>query len=63
MPELFKWVQQAGRVPDEDMRRTFNMGVGMVMVVGPEQLDAALREVPDAFPLGVVTGQQGVRYV
>lgn len=35
----------AGNVPLDDMRRTFNMGVGMIMVVDPKDVDAALKEV------------------
>jgi phosphoribosylaminoimidazole (AIR) synthetase len=37
LPPLFRWLQEAGNVPLDDMRRTFNMGVGMIMVVSPNQ--------------------------
>ncbi|OVA02568.1 AIR synthase related protein [Macleaya cordata] len=40
VPAVFKWIQKAGRVEDAEMSRTFNMGIGMVLVVSPE---AALR--------------------
>ncbi|KAF5837749.1 phosphoribosylformylglycinamidine cyclo-ligase, partial [Dunaliella salina] len=62
VPDLFQWVQKAGNVPIDNMRRTFNMGVGMIMVVDPADVDAALKEVPDAFPLGKVVKEVGVHY-
>jgi phosphoribosylformylglycinamidine cyclo-ligase len=45
VPPLFRWLQEAGRVPADEMRRTFNMGLGMILVVGPERADAALEEL------------------
>jgi phosphoribosylformylglycinamidine cyclo-ligase len=41
VPPVFQLVQQAGQVEDAEMLRTFNMGVGMVAVIGPDSLDAA----------------------
>jgi phosphoribosylformylglycinamidine cyclo-ligase len=35
LPPMFKWLQETGAVSDEEMRRTFNCGVGMVLAVGP----------------------------
>ena len=32
-PPLFQWLQRAGDVPDDDMLRTFNMGIGLILVV------------------------------
>jgi phosphoribosylformylglycinamidine cyclo-ligase len=45
VPPVFRWLQQAGRVPDDDMFRTFNMGIGMILVVGRERADAARDEL------------------
>lgn len=36
IPPLFKWIQEAGRIDDAEMRRTFNLGIGMVLVVSEE---------------------------
>ena len=33
---LFRWIQDLGGVPEEEMFRTFNMGVGMILVVSEE---------------------------
>jgi phosphoribosylaminoimidazole synthetase len=35
LPPVFDWLQRAGSVSDEEMRRTFNCGVGMVMAIEP----------------------------
>jgi phosphoribosylformylglycinamidine cyclo-ligase len=36
VPEIFKIIQKKGRVPEKDIYRTLNMGVGMVLIVRPE---------------------------
>ncbi len=41
-PPVFDLIADAGRVAEEEMRKTFNLGVGMVAVVPPEDLDRAL---------------------
>ena len=33
MPPIFSFLQQAGKVSDEEMRRTFNNGIGMIAIV------------------------------
>jgi phosphoribosylformylglycinamidine cyclo-ligase len=38
VPPLFRLIRAAGQVPDEEMYRTFNMGIGMVAVVAPGDL-------------------------
>lgn len=42
VPPLFTWLQRGGGVPDEEMFRAFNMGVGLVMVCAPEHESAVL---------------------
>ena len=69
VPAIFQWLQRTGNVPDADMLRTFNMGVGLIVVcastdAGP--LIAALRAggEPDARVIGAVErGGDGVRYI
>lgn len=36
VPPLFDWVQKLGHIDDDEMRRVFNMGIGLVLVVDPE---------------------------
>jgi len=38
VPPLFRLIQKGGAVSDEEMARTFNMGIGMVVVVAPQDL-------------------------
>ena len=40
-PPLFDLIQQAGEVPEDDMRRTFNLGMGLVAAVSADQVHAA----------------------
>ena len=42
-PAIFRWLMQAGNVNMAEMRRTFNCGVGMVLVMDGEQAEQALR--------------------
>jgi len=39
VPKIFKDIQQTGRVPKDDMYKTFNMGIGMVAVVSARIVD------------------------
>ncbi|KAJ8433936.1 hypothetical protein Cgig2_001865 [Carnegiea gigantea] len=65
VPPVFKWMQEVGKIDDSEMRRTFNMGIGMVLVVSPE---AALRILGDAtganpvYRIGEVVTGEGVSY-
>jgi phosphoribosylformylglycinamidine cyclo-ligase len=40
-PSVFAWLQQHGKVSDVEMARTFNCGIGMVVVVAKERADEA----------------------
>jgi phosphoribosylformylglycinamidine cyclo-ligase len=40
LPPVFAMLQQAGRIAPEEMARTFNCGVGMAVILGPEHVDA-----------------------
>lgn len=39
-PPVFEWLQTSGDVPHEEMLRTFNMGIGLILVVGAADADA-----------------------
>ena len=67
-PALFRYIRREGRVPEEDMRRTFNLGVGMVLCVEKDRADdvvARLRaDGEKPFPVGILRqGPRGVIYV
>ncbi|MFQ6371109.1 phosphoribosylformylglycinamidine cyclo-ligase [Shewanella sp. YIC-542] len=44
-PAVFEWLQNNGNIDTHEMYRTFNCGVGMVIVVPSEQLDSALAQL------------------
>ncbi len=41
-PAVFGWLQQAGRLDDAEMLRTFNCGIGMILVVAKDAADAVV---------------------
>ncbi|MBM3779810.1 MAG: phosphoribosylformylglycinamidine cyclo-ligase [Acidimicrobiia bacterium] len=45
VPALFRWLQQAGSVPPDDMLRTFNMGIGLVIVTAPAQAEPLMSQL------------------
>jgi phosphoribosylformylglycinamidine cyclo-ligase len=42
IPPLFRWLQNAGSISDEEMFRTFNMGVGLVLACGAADVSTAV---------------------
>lgn len=56
--EIFRTIESVGKVPTEEMEKTFNMGVGMVAVVAAKDRDRALAMLTarhiEAWELGVV---------
>lgn len=59
LPDVFEWLQQAGNVEDTEMYRTFNCGVGMVLVVENDIVEACLKQLTDlgeqAWIIGEIT--------
>lgn len=45
MPPLFTWLQQHGGVADAEMHRVFNCGIGMTVIVAPENADRAMAQL------------------
>jgi len=43
LPAIFKWLQNEGNIESEEMFRTFNCGVGMVVCVAEKDRDAAIQ--------------------
>jgi len=48
IPPVFGLIQRLGRVPEEEMYHTFNMGVGMVLVLSPEAAESAVERLAAA---------------
>ncbi|MER2511796.1 MAG: phosphoribosylformylglycinamidine cyclo-ligase [Nitrosomonas ureae] len=45
MPPLFHWLQQQGNIAEYEMARVFNCGIGMVIVIAPENADSAIQSL------------------
>ncbi|HEX6130028.1 MAG TPA: phosphoribosylformylglycinamidine cyclo-ligase [Candidatus Limnocylindria bacterium] len=54
VPRIFSLIQERGDIPDAEMVRTFNLGIGLTAVVRPELVEAAQRAVPEAVRVGTV---------
>ena len=48
LPPLFAWLREAGELTDADMRRTFNCGIGAVLICAPEAVDDTLAALKSA---------------
>ena len=69
IPPVFRWLQSRGDVPDTDMFRTFNMGIGLIIACSRDAAQGVLDGLAaagerGARPIGrIVSGGEGVRYV
>ena len=57
MPEVFRWLQSQGNVASEEMYRTFNCGVGMVICVAQGDVDVALEQINGSGHSAWIIGQ------
>lgn len=48
MPPLFQWLQYHGGVADAEMHRVFNCGIGMIVIVAPENVVEAMAQLSAA---------------
>ncbi len=67
-PALFRWLMEAGNVPEEDARAALNLGGGMVVVCDPAEAARLRRDLEGAgervYALGdVEAGERGVDWV
>lgn len=64
VPKVFKIIQEKGRVSEEDIYRTFNMGIGMVLIVRPEIASGVKKFFKGAKSIGCVKkGERGVELI
>jgi phosphoribosylformylglycinamidine cyclo-ligase len=67
-PHLFRWLGESGSVPEMDLRRSFNMGIGLILVVAEADVSATQAALLDAgeangMVIGAIeAGTGGVRY-
>ncbi|HAF81274.1 MAG TPA: phosphoribosylformylglycinamidine cyclo-ligase [Brevundimonas sp.] len=57
MPHVFQWLAEAGGISDHEMRRTFNCGVGFILIVSPENAEPVLAALLNAGEVAFVCGQ------
>jgi phosphoribosylformylglycinamidine cyclo-ligase len=63
VPPVFRWLAESGHVPADDMMRTFNMGIGLVLVTSSDYVGEVIEQLgahggPDACVIGeVVAGE------
>ncbi|NRA86336.1 MAG: phosphoribosylformylglycinamidine cyclo-ligase [Rhizobiales bacterium] len=66
-PKVFSWLAEHGGMEAAEMLKTFNCGVGMIMVVKAEKADAIINTLNDngetAYPLGKIIDQAGGQVV
>ena len=64
IPQVFRWLQEVGGVETNEMRRVFNMGIGMIAVVSDFYAASIASQINDlgvwCRPIGKITGGTGV---
>jgi phosphoribosylformylglycinamidine cyclo-ligase len=68
MPPLFEWLRRAGQIPIDDMRRTFNLGVGLIVACSGGDTSRVLEMLRESgeqpWTIGrIVAGEREVRYL
>ena len=63
MPKLFHWLREQGNVEAQEMFRTFNCGIGMVVVVAAQDAEAAIKHLQAAGEtvsrIGIIRARNG----
>lgn len=57
IPPIFKMLSQDGDIAEEMMYNTFNMGIGMVLAIAPEDVNATIKAIEAAGETAYVIGQ------
>lgn len=60
IPEIFKFIEEAGKIDHDEMYEIFNMGVGLALIVDDSDKEKVLELIDDAFILGEVTDEEGI---
>jgi phosphoribosylformylglycinamidine cyclo-ligase len=60
-PAIFDLIRRRADLTGDDLFGTFNMGIGMVLVIDPELVDRVLERIDEAVTIGEVVEGAGVR--
>lgn len=56
-PAIFRLIQRLGNVPEEDMRRTFNLGIGLIVITAASRKDGLMKTLQDMGEVPVCLGE------
>lgn len=56
-PAVFQWLQETGAIPEDDIRRTFNLGIGMVAIATRGESDAIVASLKAAGEEAMIVGE------
>jgi len=60
VPVEFQWIQQTGNIDEEEMFETFNMGIGMLVIVNAHDAQKICSTYDQIFPIGNVIEGEGI---
>ena len=60
LPEIFKFIEEAGKIDHDEMYQIFNMGVGLAVIVDDSDKEKVLELIDGSFILGEVTDKEGI---
>lgn len=63
VPEIFKFIEETGKIDHDEMYEIFNMGVGLALIVDETDKEKVLNLIDDAFVLGEVTDEEGIKFL
>jgi phosphoribosylformylglycinamidine cyclo-ligase len=64
VPPIFSLIENLGKVPKADMLQTFNMGIGMAIIVSKDNAKAAMAAISEkSYVIGKVIKGEGIKYV
>jgi len=59
IPPIFTYLKEKGNIPEEEMLRTFNSGIGMILVVRPKEVDDIVSRLKNMGEKAWVIGEIG----
>ena len=60
VPEILQWIAEKGQLSENELYRTFNMGMGFAFIVAPENAEKLISLIPGAKAVGHVIEEHKV---